>query len=32
MDENFRMDLLNEMETPFDGIQRAIKDVMGINL
>ncbi len=32
MDENIRIDLLNEMETPFDGIQRAIKDVMEIKL
>ncbi|MHA2170738.1 MAG: DUF354 domain-containing protein [Candidatus Kariarchaeaceae archaeon] len=32
MDESFRINLLNEMETPFDGIKRAIKDVMGINL
>jgi hypothetical protein len=32
MEESFRTNLLNGMETPFDGIQRAIKDVMEVKL
>ena len=32
MDESIRMDLLNKMETPFEGIQRAVKDVMEVKL